>query len=323
MLSIGTPQKIRRYANDFANNVLRATQDGTVREADALNRLPQNIDPPDIFEGLLNNSITGIVLRNLVDINPLLIGPTPERYATSGEESLNRVDLIQIAAASLLGAPYGIHHIRGGRVVSDIYPRPGFCSKPDSAFGSNELFDFHADGGAFPMTRPDFFMLLCLRNTEKATTMLTDVKSIDPELAGVLSNDFEVRYTPNDHRPLITPIVTMAGGKITRINYYGRRKARPLESRTEAEKKSHQAALDQLERYLVDNHEAVALGPGEALFAGNNTVVHGRHQFEAAPQQGARRWIKRVVIARRANLLKIINPTTHIATDPDYTTRST
>jgi hypothetical protein len=77
--------------------------------------------------------------------------------------------------ASLLGEPFGFETQQDGRLFNDLIPISGQPSNSSSGTGKVGL---HTEDCYQPFM-PDYLGLLCLRNTEKAVTLISSLWQID------------------------------------------------------------------------------------------------------------------------------------------------
>lgn len=225
--------------------------------------------------------------------------PTPARYQPTEHAEIYPFDIAHIAVASLVGSPYATKHLRGSRIISDIFPKDQYGAKHDSAFGSNKPFDFHADGALHPDTKPEYFSFQCVRNVEQIPTTVSWVEQDD------LTNDqfqklqepvFTLFYENREagaHKVSGLPIMYFSRDGSLRYNYYGKTKVT-----VECEQdKVYFDALKAFEEALIKNSIDVLLSSGEIMIVDNKSALHARSSFEAAEAQVNRRWMRRIYIA--------------------------
>lgn len=230
--------------------------------------------------------------------------PTPDRYQPSATADVWPFDIVHLALASLLGRCYGSGHVRGGRILADIFPRPGFESKKDSALGCGEEFDFHSDGAVHPDTMPECIALHCLRNPAATPTLLSAVHRSDFDdltfrrLCEPVYCVFYEDTTDGAHRLAGVPLIEEGDrdGALL-LRYYGSRKIKcSIDGESGVE---HREAVEALVSTLHLNACPVVLKPGDVLLAKNKKLVHGRPAFSVSSGTWAeRRWLRRAYVAR-------------------------
>jgi hypothetical protein len=247
---------------------------------------------------------------------------TPELYQDGRDYSLDYNDVVALFLASGFGVPYGSQNIRRGRVVAEVFSRKDMTTRKDSAFGSNEPFTFHIDGAALPDITPDMFVLLGIRNVEKVATTIANVKAEQLSSASleVLSSPiFHIIYEPTHPESGVrnVPIIELNDNKEVKvIRLFGESK---MGQHTNDRYSEHEIndAYEELIMALETNSQEVIINSGEALVLPNLSYVHGRKSFEdsAVVADVSRRWLKRVHIATRKELLdRIDGPGAVIAT---------
>ncbi len=239
-----------------------------------------------------------------------LVGPlpdTPNRYSPVESADVHQFDIAQIALSALAGLTYGYKHVRGGRILADVFPKQDFEHKKDSAFGSREAFDFHADGAVQPDIMSQYFSLHCLKNPTSTPTIISTISVDDfsPEVASLLQEPvyelfYEGRIT-GAHSIKELPIIELKDGK-TILRYYGSTK---VDVHTEGDKEPYQAALYAFDQALHNNKVEASLEPGDIIFVNNRTTLHSRPAFnDNQLAQANRRWSRRLYTATQGDLLQ-------------------
>jgi|GEM_PF-7042548 len=232
--------------------------------------------------------------------------PTPDAYEPVEEASVYSFDIPHIAISSLAGMAFGTRHVRGGRIMADIFPRTGFKQKQDSAFGSAYDFDFHADGVVQADTTPDVFTLHCLRNIEQAPTFFSSVRKEDlseDAFSSLADPVHTILYEVDNAEDVLrdVPIVAVDNHGSLKLNYYGAAKVRYPSPPEDPNKYSD--ALQEFQKALDKNVQSVNLQPGEMLFVDNRKLLHGRRAFDSSHLDASdRRWLRRVFIAQNSSL---------------------
>lgn len=230
---------------------------------------------------------------------PEEVPPTPERYLPTEEAVVYDFDIPQLAVSSLVGECYATKHLRGSRILADIFPKDEYDNKADSAFGSNKPFDFHGDGALHPDTKPEYFSFRAVRNEEGVPTVASWIEpgDVDSDALKLLNEPvFSLHYEstdPSAHRVDNIAIIEQNENRPSRLNYYGRGKVTVSVENPEPYIK----ALDDFDAALRKNSSAINLRAGEMLILNNKSAVHARQPFQPAKQPGSRRWMRRTYIA--------------------------
>jgi L-asparagine oxygenase len=278
------------------------------KEAEAIDWVANHARQELLDSDLTRSTIEALRLDRLVVISglpfPMRLPDTPRRYKPSEEADLYDFDVSNIAIASLIGECYSTRHLRGARIVTDIFPKDEMDNKQDSAFGSRQPFDFHADGAVHPDTKPEYFSFQAIRNHEQAPTYVSYVEPADLSEESLLlltQPVFNIFYEQNSksaHRIMDVPVI-IEGGELFQFNYYG---ASKVSVRKGLDDRYHQA-LREFDKALQANSQPVNLSAGELLVLDNKSTLHSRHAFSPHPDPRQRRWIRRIHIA--TNKVKI------------------
>ncbi len=240
------------------------------------------------------------------------IGPTPAHWKKLPEPSPTlEHDFLLVLYASLLGDPFGWATQQDGRIVHDVLP---IKENEGQQLGTaaDVLLDWHTED-AFHPHRPDWVILLCLRNpSETATTVApADDLALSEEDVRVL---FESRFyilPDNSHMPQHNfnasaefdaiqrlldepPIIPLLSGDPRRPYIRVDRSFWGVADLTDTQALATlQRFTDEIERQLRD----VVLRPGDVCILDNYKVAHGRRPFPAR-YDGTDRWLKRVCVTR-------------------------
>jgi L-asparagine oxygenase len=243
--------------------------------------------------------------------------PTPTTYQTPEQAEIYSFDIAQLVLTSLGGMAYGNRHVRDGRILTDVFPKVDFAEATDTAFGSGEIFDFHADGAVHRDTTPDIFSLHCVRNSEKAPTFFSSVseQDFDGETFAALQEPvFTIYYVSSRSGAKLkdVPVIEIeASGKL-RLNYYGKNKIDGPNDEV------HKKALDDFEQALHTNVQEVTLQPGDVVLVDNQHVQHGRRAFQATESPDSRRWLRRVYAGKQSGLMSLIEASEDRILDSAY-----
>jgi hypothetical protein len=226
---------------------------------------------------------------------------TPEDEIDPGRH-YTRFELLQLVLAYSVGRPMSIADIRGGAVVQDIIPKESKRNVADSSHGSAKEFSFHNDMSYLEDAQiPDYFLLGCIRNIEKAATTISDptvaLRDIDAgNIDELKKTQYVFRHTyhrgTEDERlgEKVSPIIT-ANGEI--------RLGVDMRAPTSAALTALTDFREKLSGVSVEH----VLKSGEVLVVPNRLFVHGRQPFLMAGNPAERRWIQRINISSERNLL--------------------
>jgi hypothetical protein len=253
-------------------------------------------------------SVDAVHIAGLTHAN---LPPTPHVYETVDDATVYPFDLPHLALSALVGTIYGSSHVRGGRILADIFPKIDFETKRDSAFGSKQVFDFHADGVVQPDTAPDVFSLHCLKNEEQVSTFFSVVSAEDFEhdVYNALSEPvYTIVYEAGNEVDVLkgTPIIQEDSDGRLKLNYYGA--AKILLNHSKTMDKRYENALQVFATVLQASAHSVILQPGDILFVDNKHSLHGRQAFNTkSVLADDRRWLRRLFITRDPTLIEQIN----------------
>lgn len=237
---------------------------------------------------------TGALLLRGLPVNEGKLRPTPT-VANSVQRTVTTSAAMLIAFACGLGDPSSFHGEKGGALVQDVVPVPGMRDFQGNAGSS--LLPFHNEN-AFHPYRPDYVLLLCLRDGQDRSAALRTVcvRGLLPMLTPMsresLSRAEFVTAPPPSFGNSAAPTQPHAvlGGAFDdpdiRVDLAA---TEPLTKRAEEAFVELREALDRASRL-------VHLSPGDLAIVDNRVTVHGRTAFE--PQyDGSDRWIQRTFVA--------------------------
>ena len=236
----------------------------------------------------------------LVVGNPVLAGgpgPTPSRYVELDENyRLNDAEILHGLYGALLGEAIGFTSQRNGSIYNTIVPFEGNKAIANSSAGSDLAFGFHVED-AFHPARPEYVGLVCMRNEERAATIISSVDNIklSAEERKVL---FEPRFKIS-HNPIhVTSNVIEESAQTILFGHidapYVKINAATLD--IEEYEGIERQALEKLLTHFAENRVALRLEPGDCAFIDNYRCVHARDSFRAHYGEHAR-WLSRVVFA--------------------------
>lgn len=236
----------------------------------------------------------------LVSGNPVLtngVGPTPSRYIELDEDyRLNDAKILHGIYGSLLGEGIGFTSQRGGSLYNNIIPLKEHKKTSNSSSGSILDFGFHVED-AFHPARAEYLGLVCMRNDERAATVISCIDGIalNAEEKQILFEPrFKISHNPiHDTSDIVeeTSQAILFGHKNTP---YVRVNAAALDIH-EYDGIERQA-LKKLLSHFAENRIAVILKTTDCIFIDNYRCVHARDSFQANYGDGAR-WLARVVFA--------------------------
>ncbi|CAM3272709.1 guanitoxin biosynthesis L-enduracididine beta-hydroxylase GntD [Stackebrandtia soli] len=259
----------------------------------------------------------GFILSGL-PVDETRVEPTPMSYTITDKDPYTvRMETLLLLIGSLIGDPFSFATQQRGRLVLDVFPIPGH-EKRQLGTSSNVLLEWHNED-AFLADRPDWIILMGLRNPDKtATTLgLVDDLDLDPDVRRVLFEDRFVLLPDDSHTaalnseiagdedpqhadtsfaaitamsdtPEPTPILSGdRAAPFVRID--------PAFMKFDLDDPEAEAALSAVITAINERLCDVVLEPGEMLLVDNKRAVHGRHPF--TPRfDGTDRWLKRILI---------------------------
>jgi Fe(II)/alpha-ketoglutarate-dependent arginine beta-hydroxylase len=262
----------------------------------------------------------GYVIVSGYPIDQEKIGKTPTHWQDPAAKATTREEEIALVLiGSLLGDLFGWTTQQGGRLVHEVFPIKGH-EHEQLGSSSTELLTWHTED-AFHPCRGDYLVLLCLRNTQRASTTVGTFAAqrlSEAERAQLHAAQFTIR-PDESHLPKNRPLapgepipedVDAGYARIEAMNeqpdaipvLFGPPEApylrldpyfmNDLDAETPAA-----AALRSLIAAIEVDMRDVVLEAGDILCLDNFRVVHGRKPFVAA-FNGNDRWLKRINITR-------------------------
>jgi len=236
----------------------------------------------------------------LVSSNPVLAdgaGPTPSRHIELDDDyRLNDAKILHGLYGSLLGEGIGFTSQRGGSLYNNIVPLPGYSETANSSAGSVLDFGFHVED-AFHPARPEYLGLVCMRNDERAATIISSIDGLNlstEEIKVLFEARFKIPHNPihstsdiieeNAQTILFghndAPYVKINAATLDIEGYHG------------IERQALKKLLDHFSEHRIE----LVLEPADCVFIDNYRCVHARDSFEANYGDSAR-WLSRVVFA--------------------------
>jgi enduracididine beta-hydroxylase len=258
----------------------------------------------------------GHMIVSGLPIDDAAVGPTPDhwRHAVGG---WTREDVFVLMVASLLGEPFAWSTQQDGRFVHNVMPIKEHADEQLGS-GTRQTLWWHTED-AFHEARPDYLLLLCLRNPDRVATTFADISEIEVDQASyALLSESRYQIRPdNSHKPEHNSAERadpdgQASGAFTSI---AQRDTDPRQIpvmfgdlaepyirldpffMSPSPSAPHAEAFAWLRRQIDENLERIVLEPGDCLIIDNYRAVHGRDAYEAR-YDGTDRWLKRVNVAR-------------------------
>lgn len=223
---------------------------------------------------------------------------TPLRLLQPNEQPVDRFELLQLAVATAIGTPLSMPDIRKGAIVQDIFPMEKSRFVASSSYGSEVDFEFHNDLSFLEDKEiPDYFMLGCIRNIERAPTSVVGVQRI----LKALSHDqnlelrkvaYSMRHTYR--RGSQNELERTKNSSIILPNNEVRLGVDMVPLSKEAD-----LAINSLRALLKEIAVPQQLKAGEILIVPNRFSVHSRGSFVALSNKSKRRWLQRINIKKR------------------------
>lgn len=260
-------------------------------------------------------SAASVIIGGL-PVDDAALHPTPEHWQHV-PLAWTREDVLLLMTGSLLGEPFAWSTQQDGRFVHNVLPIKEHVDEQLGS-GTRQTLWWHTED-AFHEARPDYLLLLCLRNPDMVATTYADVSRIDvePEMFAALSQpQFEIR-PDNSHKPQhnSTHRAGLRGDASAAFSSIGRREAEPRRIPVmfgdpqspylrldpyfmrQPGSARHAAAFAWLRERIDASLMRIVLQPGDCLIIDNYRAVHGRDAYEAR-FDGTDRWLKRVNVSR-------------------------
>lgn len=253
--------------------------------------------PETIRESLHDFRLTEKYVGILITNNPVFVddvGPTPQAHGKAETRKLNLPQLMHGLYASLLGEPFGFKTQQYGRVFNDLIPLQGYQGNSSSGDGHVGL---HTED-CFELFMPDYLGFLCLRNDERAVTVLSSLCETDLEQNGlrILFDEYVSVHSSSDtHFDCTTP----RGRRRVLFGDLQRPYMQINAGRIDTENCSPEirTALGTLFEVLEANRFTTVLAQGDCLYLDNFMAVHGRSPYQPNYGPGGR-WFCRLVMTR-------------------------
>ena len=272
--------------------------------------------PEGLRQALANFRICEDAASMLIEgfpVSSASIGSTPENWETAARiRTGRREEFFLSLVAMCIGEAFGWRTLQSGRLIQNVLPIAG---KEDGQSGhsSSANLNWHTEDG-FHLCRPDYLLLLCLRNTSDVPTVLSSIRDvcIPDEVKCVLFED-RFRIVPDDEHlgQLAIECPDHPGVKvIRRMNLepplapvlFGDWESPylridPTFMSCDPGDDEAFTALNHLVNALSRNEQEIVLRPGSILVIDNYLAVHGRRPFRAK-YDGSDRWLKKIIVTR-------------------------
>jgi hypothetical protein len=268
-----------------------ASESGLARLAVLCHELPETVRSALVHLRLLNEPSGGLVLSGL-PIDFTAIGPTPDSHEDFEHTyEVRKAAGLQFLIASLLGDAMSQAGVRDGRLIQDICPLKG-DETTQLASSSVGGLDYHCED-AYHDYRPDWILLMCLRNPDGVATTFARVADLPlddwHEFRDIL---FEKRFpispdsshSNSDNTRLVAILSGDPASPYVRVDPAFM--PRVIDNDPTAEK-ALGMVIDALDRGLTD----VVLQPGDVMIIDNLRTVHGRKPFKPR-YDGNDRWLR-------------------------------
>ncbi|MBD2699474.1 TauD/TfdA family dioxygenase [Spirosoma sp. BT702] len=250
-----------------------------------------------IREELYRLSRTGeydaIIFRQLVD-NSLIDIETPNKVRI--RRNIDYIfEIIPLLLMSATGFPIAYEVQHNGRIINDVLPVEEFKNIDNSTAGVAKRFNLHTED-AYHNFPPDFIGLFCIRNNEKAATLVS-----------ILSDNI---FTDKDYSSLFEKLfINQANaGSAQNYNYevkrailFGQKSKPNIRLNTarlpQIDNKQISSLLSSFVDILNENSQRVVLQSGDMIIMNNLRCVHGRDAFET-DFSVEKRWLLRVLSRR-------------------------
>ena len=220
--------------------------------------------------------------------------PTPPTPTTPGtKDSVSEFTLLTVARR--LGQPVGYEPEHGGDLVQNIVPTRAALDRQISTSSKVQLM-FHTEA-AFHPYRPRYLLLLCLRGDPTASTTLSSIYEVLPQLpTSVVDTLFEPRFRTAVDESYLHGRSNVLGEPMAVLTGDRRRPSMVFDADLMVGiDEEADDALCALAGATAACHTSVALDAGDLLVVDNSVAVHGRSPFTAR-FDGTDRWVQRAFV---------------------------
>jgi hypothetical protein len=220
------------------------------------------------------------------------IGPTPAHWRTADGTPVRREEFLLLMYTSLLGEPYSMSVLQGGRLVNEVIPIKG-QETTVTAGSSEQDLQWHTEEAGFEV-RPDYQCFVSMRNPDRVPTTVAHVSW--------LALDTAIRRVLAEPRFVVAPWGEGSGQRLRLAPLFGGVdtpyiRFDPVYTTAEPGDAEAAAALSALITAVERALRPLRHAPGDFFFIDNWRVVHGRDAY-APRYDGSDRWLKRVKAAR-------------------------
>lgn len=241
------------------------------------------------------------------------IGITPLSTKPIQNRPIMREDIYLALMACCLGTPYSFISQQGGHLTQNIVPMKS-AEFTQLGAGSKEELAWHTED-AFSDNRPDFILLLGLRNPQNVATTVSAFPSDthEEDIEALFSRNFY--FLPDsDHVNNLTKATSETGRAahrrmqeilstpLKRSILFGDRsrpymRIDPQFMKTATNEDASVAAYYRLANRIDDAQQEIVINPGDVLIIDNHRAVHGRRPFTAR-YDGRDRWLKKINVTQ-------------------------
>lgn len=198
-------------------------------------------------------------------------------------------ELVLLSVVNNLGVPIGFKSEYNGAIIHNISPKIE-SSDTKSSSGAKEPMGMHSDF-AFSDNRPEWLILMCLRNNDNIPTRVAIVNEICKQLTleeveVLKSQKFKI-FPPDSSlvvEPRIDSILSVVDNNF--ISRFNKDKCIGTDNISNA-------VLNKFAAIAEDKGIDILLEPGDVLIFNNKLMLHSRKSFEAR-YDGSDRWLQRV-----------------------------
>jgi Fe(II)/alpha-ketoglutarate-dependent arginine beta-hydroxylase len=277
----------------------------------AAHELPRSVREL-LWDFKLSEPVEGICLLSGWPVDDERLGPTPGHWKGLHSRQTLQEEVILMLLGSLLGEPMGWSTQQDGKLIHNVFPIRDHEDE-QLGTGSAQVLHWHTEDAFHPL-RPDYVVLLCLRNPDSVATTCGSLKQVSLE-QWQIDRLFEPHYTIRpDHSH--TPINCGGEGAELAALYAGIRSMSIKPDRVSALYGHRSAPYLRLDPYFMDRVEEnlqaqraleiliqdidrtitdIVLSPGDFCILNNHRAVHGRKSFRAR-FDGTDRWLIRLLV---------------------------
>ncbi|KHD76813.1 TauD/TfdA family dioxygenase [Actinoplanes utahensis] len=237
--------------------------------------------------------IDGVLLLSNLWVDADNLPPTPTR-----PESVEREATLPAATQALialsLGEMIAYQKEKDGALVQNVVPVPG-RERSQSNAGSADL-EMHVEN-AFHPHRPDYVMLMCLRNDheDRAALQTSSIRRAFPRIPAEVRDALRAERFETEAPP---SFAAAGAGTLRHAVFSGAAEDPDLLvdfNATSALDERGRQAMNVLKEHLAAASRSAVLRPGDLAVLDNRIAAHGRSQF-VPRYDGQDRWLHRSFI---------------------------